>query len=130
MMSGGKRILIVGIAAPLLLLAILVYYKYNPASVLWFPQCPIKQLTGWSCPACGFQRATHALLNGRFEEALSYNYFYVIGLPYLSIVALAYGFKKFNKWQKMAELFESRVLAMLYVFCFFAWFLMRNILEI
>lgn len=129
-MSGRNRILTIGIAVPLLALVVLAYSKYNPANSHWFPQCPTKQLTGWSCPACGFQRATHALLNGRFVEALSYNYFYVIGLPYLSIVALAYGFKKFDKAQKLTALFESRMLAMFYIVCFFAWFLIRNILKI
>ena len=109
---------------------IIIYRNYNPIEHYWYPQCLVKLLTGWSCPACGFQRATHALLNGRITEALSYNYFYVIGVPYILLIVIGYGLKKMKKGMIMAERIENRTLAMLYVYSFFAWFIIRNILNI
>ena len=107
-----------------------IYYKYSPTDSSWFPRCPFKQLTGWSCPACGFQRATHSFLNGRLEEALTYNYFYVLGIPYFFITILAYCLKRVNRGLYIAEKLEHRKLAMIYVYCFFAWFFIRNIFGI
>lgn len=63
-----------------------------------------KLLTGWDCPACGLQRALHALLHGRFSEALAHNYFLLITIPVLVLVALTeYVFppRLRNKWQRV-----------------------------
>lgn len=130
MISCGKNILLVCAFVMVSILAVSIYYYYNPTSSHWFPHCPIKQLTGWSCPACGFQRATHSLLHGKFEEALSYNYFYVIGLPYFALITFSYGLKKANTAIKLSELFEHKIWAMVYVCCFFVWFVLRNIFDI
>jgi len=107
-----------------------IYITYNPTDFKWFPQCPVKQLTGLSCPACGFQRAAHSLLNGDVKGALSYNYFFVIGIPYLLLACIAVVLKKINRATKYAKVFEGRTLAMIYVYCFFAWFVIRNCLHI
>lgn len=48
---------------------------------------PFHALTGWDCPACGGQRALHSLLHGRFGEALRFNPFLVVAVPYLLAVA-------------------------------------------
>lgn len=109
---------------------VFVYLKYDPTESHWFPQCPLRQLTGLSCPACGAQRATHSLLNGRFGEALSYNYFYIIGIPFAIVVCIAYILRKCKKANRIAEILEHRFLAMIYVYAFFAWFIIRNILSI
>ena len=44
-------------------------------------------LTGWDCPACGGQRALHSLLHGRVGEALHFNPFLVVSVPYFLAVA-------------------------------------------
>lgn len=109
---------------------VFVYSKYNPIDSHWFPQCPIKQLFGLSCPGCGAQRALHSLLNGKWHEALSYNYFFVIGIPYAIVICIAYILKLVHRGEKNILLLEHRSLAMVYVYCFFAWFLIRNIFHI
>ena len=43
-------------------------------------------LTGWHCPGCGSTRAAHALLNGRFGEALAFNPVFTLGLPLAGLV--------------------------------------------
>lgn len=107
-----------------------IYYVNNPTDSVWFPKCPFKLLTGLSCPGCGIQRAVHALLNGRYYDALSYNYFFVISIPYTIVVCIAYGLHKLHKSERLSELLEHRSLAMLYVYSFFAWFVIRNIFGI
>ena len=43
----------------------------NPGAHL--PSCPLHELTGLWCPACGLTRATHALLRGDIAAAFGYN---------------------------------------------------------
>ena len=45
--------------------------------------CPIRMLTGLSCPGCGTTRAANAVLHGRFADALSYNYLLPLELAWL-----------------------------------------------
>ncbi|MDE6308968.1 MAG: DUF2752 domain-containing protein [Muribaculaceae bacterium] len=60
---------------------------YDPVGTWWMPQCAFHSLTGWKCPGCGAMRFTHALLHGHPLEALSYNYFLIVMLPILALVA-------------------------------------------
>lgn len=95
------------------------------------PKCMFKLATGYDCPGCGFQRAIHAVLHGHIREAIQYNFFLLLAIPYLFIlIIIRYALpptKKINKW---IVLFESRTAIRIYVSLFFAWFLIRNILNI
>lgn len=94
------------------------------------PKCPFKLLTGFSCPACGFQRATHAALHGHFCEALAYNYWFTLALPYLGAV-ITEKYLLRGAWKKKAEaIVEHPALIYTYVVTFFAWLVVRNILDI
>lgn len=64
-------------------------YLYDPATAGFFPRCPLKWVTGWECPGCGATRALHALLHGEVAQALSFNYFLIITLPFLAVVSAA-----------------------------------------
>ena len=110
--------------------ATMIYFTYNPSLSKWFPQCPVKMLTGLSCPSCGVQRAFHALLHGQFGEALSYNYFFVLSIPYLALACLAALLRKIDRGEKIASILDGRVLAWIYVAAFIVWFIVRNILKI
>lgn len=110
--------------------AITLYFNVSPTSSRWFPQCPFRLLTGWSCPGCGIQRALHALLHGHWGEALSYNYFFVISIPYAAMVAAAYVIRKTAHNDRLANFLECRTFALFYVVCFLIWFFVRNILNI
>ena len=48
------------------------------------PRCIFRDLTGWSCPGCGSQRALHALLDGEPLKAWSYNYIIPFTLAYVA----------------------------------------------
>ncbi|MDP9193108.1 MAG: DUF2752 domain-containing protein [Acidobacteriota bacterium] len=50
-----------------------VLYTFPPVTTAFYPQCVFKQASGLDCPGCGTTRALHALLHGRFGEALRLN---------------------------------------------------------
>lgn len=107
---------------------LIIYYYINPSSRIWFPQCPVKLLTGYSCPGCGIQRAFHALLHGNVGQALAYNYFFVLSVPYFILACIALILRgKFSNFEKIVE---GRTLALIYVVCYCAWFVIRNVLGI
>lgn len=112
----------------LLVAAAAVYYFVDPMTV-WTPKCPIKLLTGFSCPACGAQRAAHALMHLHIGEAIGYNLFLIIGVPYLlsaAVVEIA-GRERFPAFAKIVC---SKALAYSYAVLFFVWWVVRNILDI
>lgn len=105
-------------------------YFLNPTQYTFMPKCPVKLLTGWSCPGCGFQRAVHALLHGRFEEALKYNLFFVYAVPYLCAILFANLVMKDERKLKALKFLEGRFMAITYVIIFSVWFVVRNIYDI
>lgn len=60
--------------------------------------CSFRELTGLECPGCGGQRSMHFLLHGDVLQALRYNAFFVIALPFLAyfyiMFVLVYVLKK------------------------------------
>ena len=130
MQYSRKIIIILSILTLFSAVAVFVYSNYSPADCRLFPRCPFKLLTGWSCPSCGVQRAMHSLLHGRWSEALSYNYFFVISIPYAILISIAFGLRKIKKSERMVGLLEHKTLAMVYVYCFFIWFVVRNVFKI
>lgn len=62
---------------PLLLLALTVIGVWGrevlDARLAKLPSCPIRQATGWPCPACGGRHAISSLLHGHFQDALRWN---------------------------------------------------------
>ncbi|KQC28539.1 DUF2752 domain-containing protein [Flagellimonas eckloniae] len=65
------------------ILAILLYFSFNPESVLLFPKCPFHTYLGIHCSGCGSQRAIHDLLHLRIGEAISHN---LLLLPALFVI--------------------------------------------
>jgi len=72
---GGSVLILVAVGA--------ACYLIDPAKQLAWLQCPVHMMTGFYCPGCGSLRATHALLIGDLQGALSYNLLTVILLPFL-----------------------------------------------
>ena len=69
----------------LLTSGIALFFWIDPVEMRFFPRCPFFALTGLKCAGCGTARAFHALLHGRFAEALGFN----AALPAM-LVLLAY----------------------------------------
>ena len=74
-----QRMAVICILGALVLLTVF-YYAIDPARNVWVPKCAFHTLTGFSCPACGSQRALHALLHGRWQEALAFNWFLIVSI--------------------------------------------------
>ena len=78
------------------------YFLFSPRDGGFFPSCFIYRITGYRCPGCGSQRALHALLHGRWQEALGYNYFLLVILPLGLLIGYMWMFpertKRLQSW--------------------------------
>ena len=68
-----KKKYLIAILGVLSVLAILLYFSFNPENGL-FPKCPFNNYVGIYCAGCGTQRAIHDLLHLRITDALSHNF--------------------------------------------------------
>lgn len=91
------------------------------------PKCPLKWLTGLSCPACGIQRALHALLHGDIVGAMRFNYYLAFAIPYASAFVVHQYALRGNMRQRVGRFLYSRPVLLSYVVTFIAWFALRNI---
>lgn len=111
----------------MILTVLLVLYWFNPVEHVLMPKCAFKLMTGYSCPGCGFLRATHAALHGHWAEAWAYNRMLIYSIPYA--VCLVIGqFVLRGEWQrKWRNVFESRTARYIYIAVFFVWWVVRNV---
>lgn len=107
-----------------------VLYFVDPVSVSWTPKCMFHVLTGWQCPGCGISRATHALTHGHIAEALAYNYFFIISIPYFLAVCAVTFIPALNRRRKLHDFIVGPKPALVYVVLFCIWWVVRNILNI
>lgn len=113
---------------PAVVAVCLLLWIFNPTSTALAPRCLFRALTGWNCPACGIQRALHAGLHGNIVEAISYNYFLLIALPYALLICILWYMpesKRKRRWQAIAE--HPRTI-WLFIILMLAWMVARNIL--
>ncbi|MCR5159033.1 MAG: DUF2752 domain-containing protein [Prevotella sp.] len=89
----------------------------------------MKMIFRIDCPGCGFQRAIHALLHGRFIEAIGYNLFLVVAFPYLMIILLSDCMREGKLRQKLRFAVECKWVTNGYIILFFLWFIVRNIIK-
>src|SRR5687767_3322787 len=78
----------------LLLLAGATYlFVFEPGTTGFFPGCPFRVLTGFTCPGCGTTRALHQLLHGNLAAAFELNPLLLLSLPFLfyALVRYSYG---------------------------------------
>ncbi|PTS91859.1 hypothetical protein DBR11_28290 [Pedobacter sp. HMWF019] len=84
----------------------------------FFLPCPLKQLTGYDCPGCGFQRSLLALLKGDFKDSLS---LYPPTVPILFTIVIAlcanYGFKnRSNGLIRILYMITGSIILVNYIF--------------
>ena len=109
--------------------ALLALYYINPIDYIWMPKCPVKMIFGIDCPGCGVQRAVHALLHGRIKEAISYNLFLVVAIPYLIAILLSDYLREGELRQKLRFAVECKWGTNGYIALFILWFIVRNIVN-
>lgn len=118
-------------AFPVIVIGLCVFYYFvNPFFETFPIKCIWHEITGTQCPACGFQRFFYALLHGNFLEALSYNYFLVVLLPYAILAILASWYNFNHVFDKLSVLVYHRYTLKAYVYLFFIWWVVRNFLKI
>ena len=103
-MNKTIKITIATIIGILLLMAAIVFYKFNPEEISIFPKCPFLIATGYKCPGCGTQRAIHDLLNLNVGSAISHNVYIMFAIPYImtgAFLELFDGRRKFSKLQNI-----------------------------
>lgn len=120
-----RKSLWIGIPVALLGVAAL-YFAVDPSHSAWLPQCPFHALTGWECPACGGQRALHALLHGRVGEALHFNLFLVVAVPYLLAVVWT-SLDRGPTAARLRPIVQHRWVAYGYCLLFVVWWVVRNL---
>jgi hypothetical protein len=75
----------------LLLLAGAAYlFVFEPGKTGFFPACPFRWLTGFTCPGCGTTRALHQILHGHFATAFMLNPLFLPAMPFLLFALLRY----------------------------------------
>ena len=116
-------------ALPVILILLgITYYFVNPSLQGHPIQCPWRVLTGTLCPACGSQRALYALLHGHLGQALSYNYFFILSIPYALVVVLVSWYNFGHCLDGLKRIAFHPVTLKAYVIIFLAWWIARNIL--
>lgn len=112
------------------LVLLLALYSFNPVNYVLMPKCAFKLATGYSCPGCGFLRATHAALHGHWVEAWAYNRMLIYSIPY-ALCLMVGQFVLRGEWQrKWRNVFESRTACLIYIGVFCIWWIVRNVMGI
>ena len=119
--------ILIACALVLVAVAAVVLYVFDPSEYVLMPKCPFKMLTGLDCPGCGFQRAMHALLHGHVAEAIRFNVFLVVAVPYLLALLVANFLCSADRKTKMLSVLESRTAIWTYVVLYAAWMVIRNV---
>jgi hypothetical protein len=65
-------------------------FIFEPGKSGFFPACPFRALTGFTCPGCGSTRGLHRLLHGDVVAAFEFNPLMVLSLPFLIYALLRY----------------------------------------
>jgi len=87
---------------------IIIYYLYDPSINGWFPQCPLKELTGYECAGCGVQRSFHSILHLRFIEAFKYNALFVLSILYVLLLIILKYSGSFRNNKILQNIFFSK----------------------
>lgn len=118
-------------AFPVILVLLGIFYYYVDPSLQGHPiKCPWHLLTGTLCPACGSQRALYALVHGHLGQALSYNYFFILSVPYALVAALVSWYNVGHRLEGLKRIAFHPITLRAYVILFFIWWIARNILGI
>ena len=120
------------IAIVLIVISIIFYFFFDPTKYSIMPKCPVKLLTAFSCPGCGFQRALHAALHWNFIEAVHYNLFLLVAIPLTCIWFFNSLIIEYTSRQeyRLKILNRNRIIVYTYLICYSCWFVIRNIYKI
>ncbi len=107
-----------------------MYFLVDPMMFSVLPKCPLKAMTGLSCPVCGLQRGLHALLHGHVVEAVEYNWFLAVALPYAFVLVASSYIMREGSAQGILSRLTGRMAMCCYVVFIVLWFVVRNVFGI
>lgn len=108
--------------------AVTVYFKFDPACSGVFPQCPFLAITGLKCPGCGSQRALHCLLHLDIAGAARYNFLLVASMPI--VVLLATGELLRRRYPRFYSALNNTRLTIALLATVIVWWVLRNIINV
>src|SRR4051812_46548263 len=83
--SGSLRGRVIASAAAVIFAAAaMLLYFVPPGEGTFYPRCTFHTMTGLHCPGCGATRCLAALVHGEFRQAMAYNVYLVLLLPFLA----------------------------------------------
>jgi hypothetical protein len=65
-------------------------FIFEPGKSGFFPVCPFRAITGFTCPGCGSTRGLHCLLHGDVVAAFEFNPLLILSLPFLFYALVRY----------------------------------------
>ena len=84
-----RRLTVVVIWSLLLAGAAYLFF-FEPGKTGFFPGCPFRLLTGFTCPGCGTTRALHQILHGHFLTAFTLNPLLLLAIPFVLFALVRY----------------------------------------
>ena len=84
-----RRLTVVAIWSLIVAGAVYLFF-FEPGKSGFFPGCPFRFLTGFTCPGCGTTRALHQILHGHIYTAFTLNPLLLLSIPFLLFALLRY----------------------------------------
>lgn len=103
----------------------ILYFFVDPSVTKWLPRCPFHAITKLDCPACGNQRAIHALIHFDFASAWRFNPFFVLSIPYL-IVLFFSSFFNHGYMYEVKRIAQNKHIVNIYLSLVIFWWIYRN----
>ena len=111
----------------LLVVALSLFYAFDPATDPFFPLCPFRAITGLECPGCGSQRAIHSLLHLQVGDALAYNALMVVALPYILLGIWLERLGGGRRYPRLQRFFFGRWSALVVLMLVLIYWVIRNL---
>lgn len=109
---------------------LLFLYYHNPDQTAICPKCIMLTLTKYRCPSCGIQRLIYYCMHGEILKGIKYNYFATAAIPFLAIAASSC-IKTKTKYSVLVHHYVlNRYSAYTYMFLYFTWWIIRNLLNV
>ncbi|HEV2883453.1 MAG TPA: DUF2752 domain-containing protein [Pyrinomonadaceae bacterium] len=100
-------------------------YVFVPGKTGFFPICPFRALTGFTCPGCGSTRALHHLLHGDVVGAFQLNPFMMVMLPIMLFVLVRHTLAVIGGGHIRMNQLQPKYIWTLFVVVLFFW-IFRN----
>lgn len=102
-----------------------IYFSFDP-STHYYPRCLFHEFTGWQCPGCGSQRALHALLTGDIRGAWEFNALFVLELPLMALLVVAWQLR--GRYPGLHRALNTRTVILVILTVIILWTIVRNII--